>query len=377
MRCCLFFTSAVISWHQIVRLIQQLGVFAFMAFMFSVCECKGDQNLGDLAEEMGKSHRALLTYPGGFRIDYRIGVEQNRDELNYIFADGLTGTVAVKWPQMKVRNHGKMHGISERDRHGKWKNTTDMCTREATYNFETKTGITVDDNRYAQVCNFRHAYTADSAHPLRWRFFVETSQDYFPGETHKTEYYLPNALQQHEYSITGHESINGAPCVVLRRGEIDTLWIATQHGHVVCKREFRYGDKVPLRERVTNADLREVADGIWVPFRQINEMFDKANTNKRLFRLDLTVVDFAIGNVPNNAVELTIPKEVRRVEDFVSNKVVSAYGNEEDRFDRAIQREEERSATALADRELRWIIILTALAALLGAKLFVAYRHSR
>jgi hypothetical protein len=284
-----------------------------------------------------ESHYRLLHLPGGVALRYRLEVEQDSRNPVFVWQQGLNGSLNVKWPQLRCRVEGPMSGyVVYKD--GKYVTETRPTLREANYNFETMAGVGRDGNLLGQVVNYRHAFSAIMGFPLLMQFYVEMDQYYVPGEELRTEYWLPNALEQQRYELGPVEEVGGVPCRALRRPGLDTVWVATSHGHVVCKREYRYGAGKPLRERVYNLDLREVAPGLWLPTRQVKEEFDSAAEGRLRARYTLTVLGARVGAVTDEGVRVVLDEKVARIEDHIAGKFYGPPGSKGHAFDDAVRR---------------------------------------
>jgi len=196
---------------------------------------------------------------------------------------------------------------------------TQWTVREANYNFETGTGIGRDGDDFGQIVNFRHPYCADFAYPLRWQFYPEMDREYVRGAKLKTEYWIPDALEQNTYTRGGDESVDGISCVKLQRAGLDTIWIAKNVGYLICRRDFHFGLNKPVRERVQNLEPKELAPGVWIPMRQIREEFDQDGSF--LARFELRVENTTVGAIGDKDLEVILGERMMRIEDHITNKI--------------------------------------------------------
>lgn len=71
--------------------------------------------------------------------------------------------------------------------------------------------------------------------------------------------------------------IEGFRCVVLSKGEEDTLWIDGRHGYV-CRKRIVRRDGMPVYG-VENHDLYEPAPGLWIPRKQQRHFYNGPKTD--------------------------------------------------------------------------------------------------
>jgi hypothetical protein len=328
-----------------------------------------------IAQGIRAGHDRLLRVKGGIAIRYRLDVEQDPKNAVFIFEKGLDGSLNIKWPVMRCRVEGPMSGFVVDD-----VEVTRPNVREANYNFETHSGVGRDGKMLGQVLPARHAFSAVCCFPLIFQHYVEADQYYVPREVMKTEYWLPNALQQQRYEPAGTEVVDGIPCRVLKRPGLDTLWVATGHGHVVCKREFHYGVGQPLRERVLNSDLKEVAPGLWLPHRQVKESFAEEGPAQPELRLTLKVLEVRVGNLRDEDVRVVLTKDILRIEDQIQKRTFATGPTSDiDPFDAAVERAKASNlALAPPKGSLALKVVLVNVAVVLSlALVFVLRRRYR
>jgi len=282
------------------------------------------------------SHNRLFHVPGGIGIHYRLDVEQDSRNPVFVWRNGLDGSLNIKWPEMRCRVEGQMSGYQVQ-KDGKNFEETRPTIREANYNFETQAGVGRDGTLLGQIVNYRHAFSAIMGFPLVMQCYVEMDQYYVPGEALKTAYWLPNAVEQHSYKLRHAEATNGIPCQVLERSGLDTLWVATGHGYVICKREYHFGVGKPLRERVQNLDLKEVAPAVWIPLRQIKEEFDSEVPGKLKVRYTLKVLETKVGKVSDNDIRIVLDENMAKIEDYINGKLYEPAANNGKPFELRVQ----------------------------------------
>ncbi|HZY84345.1 MAG TPA: hypothetical protein VFE78_05915 [Gemmataceae bacterium] len=337
----------------------------------------GTVSAAQIAAGIRESHRRLFQVPGGVGVRYRLDVEQDPRNPVFIWESGLDGILNVKWPVLRCRVEGPMSGYSVY-KGGKFVEETRPSVREANYNFETMASVGHDSNMLGQIANYRHAFSAIMGFPLLMQFYAEMDQYYVPGEALKTEYWLPNALEQQPYELAGPEDVGGIPCQVLRRSGLDTLWVATAHGHVICKREYHYGVGKPLRERVQNLDLKEVSPGVWLPLRQIKEEFDADQAGKLRVRYTLKVLETKVGNLTNGDVDVVLDEKIAKIENHISKKFYEPSAGTGHPFDDAVQRAREINPRLTASNgKVRIALLLVSINVALGIALFWLYRKPR
>jgi hypothetical protein len=290
--------------------------------------CSGQElskSTGDMIPTIAKSMRdhqeALLHIPGGFVFHYRVSVQQDADNPFFLYHKGLNGLLAVRWPELRSRVDGELRGVtvSQAD---KIVEIPQQRVSEASFNFETNGGVSVDGNTLGQITNFRSVYSSSFCFPLVFQYFVQVAQTYVRSESLSTDFWLPNAIEQNTYRISDAEEIESIRCIVLERTGFDKIWIAHEKGDVIMKREVRFGEGMNLRQRTLASRLKEITPGIWFPLEQVCEHFDQ-RSGRLLCRLTLTIDKFEAGHVSDDLITVTIPKNVEIIEDFIGRKVIA------------------------------------------------------
>jgi hypothetical protein len=103
------------------------------------------------------------------------------------------------------------------------------------------------------------------------------------------KWFLPKVLEDSSFSLAKEaEEIDGCRCLVVqsrnREGQEDAeschdkLWLDTEHGFALRKRELQVGDR---RVRVGNDDLTEVCPGLWLPRRSRIEYLAARHVSKQ------------------------------------------------------------------------------------------------
>ena len=272
-------------------------------------------DLAAVIEGIRENHRRLLHLPGGIAVEYKASVDQPPGIEAFLFPNGFDGHLRILWPQLYIRIEGGTVVDAFTARRRVLPNV-----REAMHDFDTLTGVSREGKVLAQIANFRHVFTAKHAYLLNIQHYVEASQMYVPGETMTTDYWLPNALEQNDYSIVGEETINGVSCLVVQRKAMDTIWVSQRHGFVVCRRDVHYGPGKPLRERTYNTNLKQVSPGVWLPMEQVRERYHP-DTKKRSYTLTLRVTNYSVGDVEDKDLAVIIPKDIDVIEDHLRGVV--------------------------------------------------------
>jgi len=238
------------------------------------------------------------------------------------FRSPFEGIVRAKWPQLYSAIDGT---TADEDI---------SIEREGAYDFE-KAESTARSGLNVEIAPYRHAWTAVYLFPLRWQFFAEASQYFDPtqeqtlGRSLDKSYWIPEAFLTREYEVVGDEDVEGIPCVIVECPGVDRLWVATQHGYVVCRRDLYFGPDQPLRERTMNIDLEQVAPKIWIPMKQVQETYatldsDPTEWNTLQLKLTLTVTDFEIGDIGDDALAVQTPPNA-----FISDAIRDVHGQYE------------------------------------------------
>jgi|GEM_PF-5623477 len=331
------------------------------------------------------AHERFLRHPGGIGIHYRLEFEPNPNETAYfVFREGMNGLVNVRWPELRVRVEGLFFKspVGGKNQKKGEKPTNQKPTnhvREANFNFETFTGVMHDGDNLAQITTYRDPFSSASAYPLRFQFFAEVDQSFQKGPEYQTNYWLPHALQSGGYTVTGSETVNGIPCQVLRKKGLDAIWVATDHGHVVCKREHHYQIGKAIRERTVNSELKEIAPDVWIPMRQVKETFVDRADGVLEAKYTILVTEVKVGTVSDSDIRVVLPDTVRRIDDMITRKVYKPNTNTADKLDTAIQQAQE-SNLALgksARRERLYTMLLALSAGGLGVLVVYSYRRWR
>jgi hypothetical protein len=325
---------------------------------------------------IGAAHERFLRYPGGIGIRYRLEFEPNPKETAYfVFRKGLDGLVNVRWPEFRARVEGPFFTSSADPQDQKKDDKVKTQIREGSFNFETFTGVMHDGDSLGQITNYRDPFSSASAYPLRFQFFAEVDQSFRKGPEYKTEYWLPHALRSGGYTVIGSETVNGIPCQVLRKEGLDTIWVATGHGHVVCKREHNYQIGKSIRERTVNSDLKEIAPGVWIPMTQVKEAFVDRADGVLEAKYTIRVIEVKIGTVSDSDTRVVLPDTIERVDDMITGKVYKP--NTVGELDTAIQQAKESNLdlgkTARRARVLTGVLTL----AVMGFGVLVVHSYRR
>jgi hypothetical protein len=292
-----------------------------------------EYKIADIATGIRVSHERFLHLKGGILIRYRLDYDVASSSQNhFVWKKGMDGLLCVRWPELRSRNEGVIYGggvVKE----GKKVEIPRQTIREASFNFENFTGVTRDGDMYAQITTYRSTMSSISAYPLRFMFFAEADQFFTPDSDYKSSYWLPHALSSSDYKIVGTKEIDGIKCVNLVNKNLDNLWVAPDKGFVVCKRESNIGGKANLlRERVTNANLKELAPGVWFPMLQTRENFFDSPQNDREEIITLTVKEVSVGNVKDSDLKVELTSDISTIEDMTSGTIY----NSEKKIDEAI-----------------------------------------
>jgi hypothetical protein len=112
---------------------------------------------------------------------------------------------------------------------------------------------------------------------------------------------LVDIAKSDEYSNISpvQECINGHWCHVLSSPNSDVLWLDMQLGGTLVRRDIFDLDKHVLQERYQLDDIREVADGIWMPYQITDTEFDTSSARTTKIR----EVQLKISNICVNVVE--------------------------------------------------------------------------
>jgi len=296
-----------------------------------------DPEAAKVARGVRESRERLLRLPGGLTFRFRVDSEQRRERPYFYFADGVDGVFAVKWPKCRNLIKGVMHGIIEIDAEGNPQKVARMTEMEGGYDFESQTSVSREGKELGQIIGMRTHPSSSYAFPLTAQYFVQFCREYFPGEEMRTDLWLPNALEQYPYQVAGEEEIEGIRCRVLKRGDVDSLWIAEKQGHVVCRRELRWGAGKPLRERMWSRQLKQIAPGVWMPMEVVQDVFDRDNADHRLIRYLIKVRDVEVGKVAEGQLKVVFPADIRHVEDYVTGTMSDLSGAGQDEETRLLE----------------------------------------
>ena len=264
--------------------------------------------VSEVVRGIEEGQRRLLEIEGGVAIKYVVNMEKDVHG-NYVFENPFLGTVRVKWPVLYNGYEAELTDDQGRQ------------SREAAYDFEVRTSIARHDDEI-HIVPHRHMWSAVFVYPLRWQCFSTMSQSYFWGSELQTDYWLPEALKQHRYEAAGEETVEGVLCTVLERPGHDVLWVAPQHGYLLCRRDVYFGPEKPLRKRFLNKSLREIAPDVWLPMEQVLEEFHPVQAEPKLWnavarRLVLQVTDVSVGDVQDSDLDVAIPAGAR-ISDAIS-----------------------------------------------------------
>ena len=247
----------------VLRTIRAVVLLFFVAEIYlSTRSSRADENLATIIEQIDASRKKILHSPAGFKITYKLGVTQTKGP--FLLEDGASGVVNLAWPNLYLKLQGKSKV-----------NRTEMI-REGEFDFVKHLGAG-RDRMHVQIAPYRQIWTADIGLPLRLLFFEEIDQQYVLNQTNRSTYYLPAALKNAEYHLTGKEVVNGLTCTVLEKADrSDRLWIGgPEVDFAICRREiFEVGSKL-IKERVNNLDFKTVhSSEVILPTKQTFEAFN-------------------------------------------------------------------------------------------------------
>jgi len=302
-----------------------------------------DSDLRAVAKGIRESHQRFLRVPGGLSLEYHLDVAQDPKNKIFIWEQGLDGVISIRWPEFRCKIEGVMSGYDTVSRDGTATRESRPAVRDACYDFEKQVGVMRDSKDLGQVTNYRPSFSAIDSFPLLYQFYSEMDQHYVPGRTLKTEYFLPEAIEQHEYKFAGSETIDGAPCDIIERPGLDRIWVAPSRGHVVLKREYNYGVGKPLKERVLNTRWKEVYSDVWIPMLQTRESFS-AKSSLPPVRFTLTVKMVRIGDLGDSDVRVVLSDDIRHIEDHITGMIHGSDDSVADRFENALAKAAKRTS---------------------------------
>jgi hypothetical protein len=321
----------------------------------------GESTVKEIATGIAEANSDFLQVPGGVRLTYRLRSIQD-PATGYFSWEAGDGVVTIRWPKLFNRFRG---------RH---KETRKIREREGEYNFETKLGAG-RDAMFAQIVPYRQAWSAVHLFPLRLMFFDEADQYYVPGNVHKTDYWLPSALEQGKYSHEGQAQVDGVRCEILARSDgLDKLWVAPDRGFVVCRREIRDKKTGKIAELVRNKNLRKVAGKSWFPRIQVQEIYSQTyritrDTGKPTYVIEVSVDSVELGNVKDAELHIVVPPKSRVEDDIAAVTYVKA-GQGEAGLQQAIKLARMRLAGAVRLKRVRSTTLV--LASLFGVLTFLS-----
>jgi hypothetical protein len=98
-----------------------------------------------------------------------------------------------------------------------------------------------------------------------WRRMRQRNNEHVGRSTAKYPFSIPIALATGAYRFQGEESVNGIPCIVLERPQLDRMWLAPQYGYALVRREWRWDTGEPVMMRYDNSDFEQVSEQLWLP----------------------------------------------------------------------------------------------------------------
>lgn len=261
--------------------------------------------INDLAKGINAAHEALLRYPQGVEIQFTYTIK-----IKDVPSTRRFGTMRCLWPRLYIRTEGDQiaggaTGPIVLKNH----------VRAANYDFELGTSLAHDGNMMAQLCNYRHSFSAKLALPIDMQYFIEADQLYDPTQVQESDFWLPNALNSGTYVVVRRETVDGISCVVIANDR-DELSIADSRSFVILRRKFQSPELNELT-RSEARDLREVAVGLYVPFEQTrikSPLRDEGEAISSMTKLNVT--DVILGKLEAHQLEVEIPKDVKEYEDY-------------------------------------------------------------
>lgn len=108
---------------------------------------------------------------------------------------------------------------------------------------------------------------------------------------------LPEAFDRREYSITPEE-LSGVPCLRLEAqlglGLTDRIWLDPAKGFTLVGRDLIDAKTGRLTARIRNADVRQVADGVWLPMKCEAEEYAPPHAPAEFAEKPLCVTEFEV-----------------------------------------------------------------------------------
>jgi hypothetical protein len=146
---------------------------------------------------------------------------------------------------------------------------------------------------------------------------IEKPEEGFPPRAvyPKDSYWLPDAVIKNrgEYVLDPEqEQIGGVWCHVLQRPGFDKLWVQTEPGTALRRRQVGWGQGKPIRENMLFDDFVEVASGLTLPRSILYEVYAAATDDPKLhnrvcYRLRLRVSKLSVEDIPDSQFRARIP----------------------------------------------------------------------
>jgi thiol-disulfide isomerase/thioredoxin len=157
---------------------------------------------------------------------------------------------------------------------------------------------------------FEFGYLRLTPHQYRWGRTVAK------GNAHVIN---PGPPEKATWAHAGAEEFGGETCdVVASADRAERLWVGRVSGRVRGVMSYRGGEKVTPNELIRFDDYREVAPGVWLPFRETRGFVHSSETvpGKSLLRRSELVVEEARtdADLTEDSARL-LPKEGDRVQD--------------------------------------------------------------
>ncbi len=119
-----------------------------------------------------------------------------------------------------------------------------------------------------------------------YEFVSQDWKDIYGAQSPSEAFFLalPRAIEQHRQAFTLRgelEEVDGVLCHVLERNGRDIIWIDTAHGYI-CRRRTYFQESGAKFHEQTNEDLAEHLPGLWLPRRQVQQRYFRADAPEEL-----------------------------------------------------------------------------------------------
>lgn len=110
----------------------------------------------------------------------------------------------------------------------------------------------------------------------------------FRGPQNPFPYDLLEVLQSPKSRVARVEE-KGRTMILVDTPNVDRIWLDTNHGYAILRREWRWDAGEPVKARIENSDLRQMRDSLWLPMTSRIRYYDRESSRPNDVVVDATL----------------------------------------------------------------------------------------